>query len=182
MQTTGTLRPMLRLNSRRSFDLGWACALAAALLICTTAAMAGSGLFVVNEPWIRPAPASAATDVYMNLRSSDGAALVGVRCDQSDTVSVEVPDSAHRGKFRAIERLPLPAGDTVRLAPGQAHLRLAGLRRAMKLGEHVALTLVLEAADGSTQEIPVNAEVRRRSPTDDEAHAHGHPGTAGHSH
>ncbi len=56
------------------------------------------------------------------------------------------------------------------------HLRLSGIAHALKLGEHAALVLTLEAPDGSTREIAVDAEVRRRSPTDDETHAHGHPG------
>lgn len=156
--------------------------LAVSLFSCAAGIAAGAGLFVVNEPWALPAAAAASTDVYMNLRSSDGATLVGARCAEAATVSIEVPDAAHRGKFRTVPRLPLPAGETVRLAPGQAHLRVAGLRRALKLSEHVALELTLQAADGSTQEIPVTAEVRRRSPTDDETRAHGHSGTAGHPH
>jgi len=34
--------------------------------------------------------------------------------------------------------------------------------------------LVIEGADGGTREIPVNAEVRRRSPTDDHRVPHKH--------
>jgi len=153
---------------------GRAVVLASALLALSPASASAAGLFIVNEPWIRPA-AAGSTDVYMNLRSSEGAMLVGVRCELAATVTMEMPDNAHRGKFQAATRISLPAGETVRLSPGQAHLRLNAIRHALKLGDHVALVLTLEAADGTTQEIPVNAEVRRRSPTDDEMHAHGHP-------
>ena len=45
------------------------------------------------------------------------------------------------------------------------------IRRA-RLGDRLALTLTIEAADGSRQDIPVHAEVRMRSPVDDELRAH----------
>ena len=169
MKQFGAIRP----DHRPVRCCGWALVLAAAL--CGGPAAAVTGLMIVNEPWIRPA-AAGSTDAYMNLRSSDGATLVGARCELAATVTMEVPGTERRGRFRAVKRLALPAGEAVRLAPGQAHLRLAAITRALKLGEHVALVLTLEAADGSTREIPVNAEVRRRSPTDDETRAHGHPG------
>ena len=149
--------------------------LALAGVLATLAPAAAAALFVVNEPWVRPAAAGSSTDAYMVLRSSEAATLVGVRCALASGVTLEVPDSAHRGKFRAVTRVPLLAGETVRLAPGQVHVRLASIKRALKLGERVALVLTLEGADGTTQEIPVDAEVRHHSPTDDEMHAHGHP-------
>jgi copper(I)-binding protein len=172
MQVIGAhLTDLRRRAVRRLF------ALIGALLLSAPVAASLTGLFVVNEPWMRPA-AAGSTDVYMNLRSSNGAALVGVRCELAAGVSMEMPDNARHGKFRSVARISLPAGETVRLAPGKVHLRLASLRRPLQLGEHVALVLTLEAADGSTQEIPVNAEVRNHSPSDDEMHAHGHPGAA----
>ena len=63
--------------------------------------------------------------------------------------------------------IPLPAGVTVLLAPGAYRFALAKLSRPLKLGDRVPFVLIVEAPDGSRQEISVNAEVRRRSPTDD---------------
>ncbi len=170
---------MIRLDTCHVRAFGRAVVFASTLLALPLASANAAGLFIVNEPWIRPA-AAGSTDAYMNLRSSEGTTLVGVRCELAATVTMEMPDNARRGKFRAVTRLSLPGGETVRLAPGQAHIRLAAIRHALKLGDHVALVLTLEAADGATQEIPVNAEVRHRSPTDDEMHEHGHPHPAGH--
>jgi hypothetical protein len=48
-----------------------------------------------------------------------------------------------------------------------------GLKRRLTLGDHLALTLTLRDARGNTQEIPIDAEVRHRSPIDDERRAHG---------
>ncbi len=175
MKVIGTIR----LDIRHVRAFGRAVAFASTLLALPLASASAAGLFIVNEPWVRPATAGS-TDAYMNLRSSEGTTLVGVRCELAATVTMEMPDNARRGKFRAVTHLALPGGETVRLAPGRAHIRLAAIRHALKLGDHVALVLTLEAADGTTQEIPVNAEVRHRSPTDDEMHAHGHPHPAGH--
>ena len=72
------------------------------------------------------------------------------------------------GKARAaVTRIVLPAGETVLLAPGKARLAIVKLKKPLKLGDRVNFVLTVEAADGKTREIPVNAEVRRRSPTDD---------------
>jgi copper(I)-binding protein len=173
MQRSSIPRP----SCRRVRVLVWAFALANVLCPAAPAAAAVADLFVVNEPWVRPA-ASGSTEAYMNLRSSTGATLVGVRSEHAARVSMVVPDPARHGRFHGVTRMALPAGETVRLAPGQVHLRLSGIAHALKLREHVALVLTLEAPDGSTREIAVDAEVRRRSPTDDEAHAHGHPAAA----
>jgi len=68
--------------------------------------------------------------------------------------------------------LPLPAGTVVALAPGKARLALTKLARSVKLGDLVSLTLTVEGTDGTRQDIPVQAEVRMRSPLDDEKRAH----------
>lgn len=147
---------------------------AASLLLAMLWPASAAALFIVNEPWIRPAAAGGDAQVYVVLISSDGASLVGARADVARRVLIEEPDGTGRGKFRAVARLPLPAGQTVMLTPTSERLRMLSIERALKLGDRVALVLIIEAADGTTQEIPVSAEVRRRSPTDDEMHAHEH--------
>jgi periplasmic copper chaperone A len=157
----------------------FACAVRRLLAVAGVVAMLAPGtaaaLFVVNQPWVRPAAAGGSTESYMVLRSSEGTTLVGIRSELVSGITLEEPDSARRGKFLVVTRLPLPAGETVRLAPGLVHGHLASIKRSLKLGERVALVLTLEAADGTTQEIPVDAEVRHRSPAEDEMRAHGHP-------
>lgn len=133
-------------------------------LACTHA----HAVFLVTEPWVRPARANAATEAYMQLRSSEGATLIDVRC----AVAAEVSLRTAQGLRIAPIALPLPPGATVLLAPGKVRIALRGLVQPLRLGERVSLTLVLRRGDGTTQEIPVDAEVRRRSPTDDHRHRH----------
>jgi len=61
----------------------------------------------------------------------------------------------------------------VSLAPGGYRLLLAKLACTIKRGDRVLMTITIEAADGSRQEIPVDAEARLRSPIEDERRAHG---------
>jgi copper(I)-binding protein len=130
-----------------------------------------SAVFVVNFPWVRPAEKGAATEVFMEVTSIEGAALVGARSDVAVSAVLVGPGA----RAKPVERLMLPAGAPVILAPGSYRVRLSALERKLKLGDFVPLALIIEASDGSRQEIRVNAEVRRRSTVDDHLQGHRHP-------
>jgi hypothetical protein len=144
----------------------------AGLAIVALALALGSGgaqaVFVVTEPWVRPAAAAGATDAYMQLMSAAGTRIIRVGSAVAGDASLVAAQGG------ALQSLPLPAGATVVLAPGLTRIRLTGLARALRLGDRVPLTLVIEAPDGTTQTIAVDAEVRRRSPTDDHRQPHRH--------
>jgi periplasmic copper chaperone A len=129
-----------------------------------------SALFIVNQPWVRPAQRLQVTEAYMNLTSTDAATLVGAVSADAGSVAIRAPGKATGN----LARLPLPARSVVALAPGQYRLVLSRLARTLKLGDRVALTLTIEAADGSRQDVGVDAEVRLHSPIDDEMRAHHH--------
>lgn len=129
-----------------------------------------SALFIVNQPWVRPAQRLQVTEAYMNLTSTDAVTLVGAVSAAAGSVAIRAPGKAADN----LARLPLPARSVVALAPGHYRLVLSRLARTLKLGDRVALTLTIEAADGSRQDVSVNAEVRLRSPIDDEMRAHHH--------
>jgi hypothetical protein len=133
------------------------------------AARDASALFAVNAPWAKAGTRT--TEAYTALTSTDGATLVSVRSPLAALVTMR---GAGAGS-KAIAALPLPAGSAVELKPGRLRLVLTGLVHPLKLGERVPLTLSIEAADGSRQEIDVNAEVRRLSPIEAERRAqHSH--------
>ena len=142
-------------NSRR-----WLLAFA---LVVAGIPSAAHAVFAISLPWVRVAAGATSAEAYMELRSSDGATLVGVRSDAAAAVTIRRP-----GKGSAtIEKLPLPAGVAVTLAPGGYRFVLTQLAHPLKLGDRVPFTLTIEAADGSRQEIPLSAEVRRRSILED---------------
>src|ERR1700680_1483315 len=127
-----------------------------------------SALFIVNQPWVRPARKAQTTNAYMNLTSTDGATLLAARSEGALHVSLR------SGHSSAAAGLPLPAKSEIALAPGHDHLRLSGLTRALKIGDRINITLTVRDDGGTAQEITVSAEVRFRSPVDDERRAHHH--------
>ena len=149
-------------------SLNWTCGLVLMLF-----ASHANAVFIVNQPWVRPAQSGQSSEVYMNLTSTDGAALVAVHTDAAAGIAIRASGKANQ----TVARLPLPAGTLVALAPGRDRLAMIRLARNFKLGDRIALTLTIEAVDGTRQDIPVQAEVRMRSPIDDEllsGHKHSH--------
>jgi periplasmic copper chaperone A len=142
----------------------------AGMILALLPAIAAAMMLVVSFPWVRPAGKGAATEVFMEITSIEGAALVGARSDIATHAALVGPGV--KGKPAA--RLALPPGAPVILAPGSYRVRLSTLDRKLELGDTVPLTLIFEAADGSRQEIPVKAEVRDRSVVDDHLGAHHH--------
>jgi copper(I)-binding protein len=155
--------------------LAGGCMLAGALLAAPLPALAIS-VITVSDPWVRVAPNGKSAEAFMEIRSSDGATIVAVESD----VSAEVPMQRPGTKRAGTDRIALPAGTGVKLAPGAYRLLLPTLSRSLKLGDRVALKLIVEAPDGSRQAIPVNAEVRRRSAYDDHLHSHSHSHSPAH--
>jgi copper(I)-binding protein len=62
-------------------------------------------------------------------------------------------------RMRRLPRLELPAGETVRLAPGGDHIMLLDIKRPLRVGERVPLVLTIER-NGKKSSIKVQAEVR----------------------
>jgi hypothetical protein len=124
-------------------------------------------LFIVNQPWVKPG--TRASEAYMVLTSTEGAALIGVRSPVAARASLIAPGSRADHVPAALK---LPAGTPIALRPGAERIALTGLSRPLKLGERVALTLTIETAAGAREDIAVDAEVRNESPLDAERRAH----------
>jgi hypothetical protein len=125
----------------------------------------GIGVVTVTQPWVRPAAPGASARVYLVLGSSTGGTVVDARSSAGRVTLM-------RGNARATE-IAVPAGEALAMTAAGPHLLVRGLKRRLTLGDHLALTLTLRDARGNTQEIPIDAEVRHRSPIDDERRAHG---------
>ena len=126
-----------------------------------------AGVVTVNQPWVRPASARATTPAYLVLGSSEAAALVGARSPLGEVVLM-------RGRA-AVEEIPIPAGTPIAMTPQGPHLAIRKVAQPLATGARVPLTLVLRDAAGATRDVDVSAEVRLRSPVDDERREHGHP-------
>jgi copper(I)-binding protein len=126
------------------------------------AALPAFAQVTVSQPWVRATvPQQHATGAFMTLTSSGGARLVGASSPLAGAVEVhemKMVDDIMR--MRQIDGLPLPAGQAVTLTPGGYHLMLLELKRVMKDGDKVPLTLELEDANHVRSSITVEAPVR----------------------
>ena len=138
----------------------------AGIALASPVRSAAVAVITVSDPWVRVAPNGKSAEAFMEITSSEGGAIVRVESDASADVPMQRP-----GTKRAVTgTIALPARTNVKLAPGDYRLLLPKLKRPLKLGDRVALELVVEAGDGTRQTVPVNAEVRRRSAYDDHLH------------
>jgi len=125
---------------------------------------AGAAVVNVTEPWIRPAAAAGeTTEAYLRIQCSEDATLVDARSPAARSTALVTAAKRTPPPFS----LALPAKETVRLKAGGVRLALVQVAHPLKASERVPITLVLRYADGRTQDIEVDAEVRRRSPSAD---------------
>ena len=136
-----------------------------AALSAHVADASAAGVVTVSQPWVRPAPLHASTPAYLDVGSSEDATLIAVRSPAGGVAMM-------RGKMR-VEAMRIAAGVPLAMSATREHLVVMHLSRKLALGERVPLTLVLRDPAGATRDIDVSAEVRLRSPIDDERRAHG---------
>jgi copper(I)-binding protein len=133
----------------------------------------------VSEPWVRATvPQQKATGAFMQLKSDADARLVSVSSPAAGVVEVhEMAVVDNLMTMRRLAGLELPAGRAVELKPGGYHIMLIGLKRQVKEGEQVPLTLVIERRDGQRETVEVSAPVRPLNAAGAEApakHGQGH--------
>jgi len=124
---------------------------------------AAAAVVNVTEPWVRPAAAGETTEAYMRIQSSEDATLVDARSPAARAAALVAASKRTSPPFS----LALPAKETVRLKAGGVRLALVQVAHPLRASERVPITLVLRYADGRTQDVEVDAEVRRRSPSAD---------------
>jgi hypothetical protein len=116
----------------------------------------------VSQPWVRgTVQGQKATGAFMQLKSTEGAALVAAQSPVAGVVEIhEMRMENNVMRMRAIPKLDLPAGQAVDLKPGGYHVMLMELKQPLKTGETVPITLKFQGKDGKPQEVEVKAEVR----------------------
>lgn len=149
----------------------------ASVLAVSAALLGGNALaqVTVKDAWVRATVAQQkATGAFMQLQSAQDVRLVGALSPVAGVV--EVHEMAMVGDvmtMRAIPSLPLPAGKTVELRPGGYHVMLMDLKAAVKDGETVPVTLIVEGRDGQRQNIEVKAPARGMKAPPAQPHGHG---------
>ena len=127
----------------------------------------------VKDAWVRaPAPGQKVAGAYMELVSRASMTLTAVARPAAGSAELHAT-SMEQGvmRMRPVARIDLPAGSTVRLAPGGLHVMLIDLKQALKPGDKVPLSLTVQRADRAGSSVfTVTAVVRDSAP--DTGHRH----------
>ena len=134
------------------------------VLFAAVAVLAGAARaqVSVDKPWVRTTvPQQTTTGAFMTITSAQGGKLVAASSPVA--ASVEVHEMRMDGdvmKMRPVDALPLPAGKPVELKAGAYHMMLMGLKKPVKFGDVVPITLVVEDAAGERQTVEVKATAK----------------------
>ena len=134
---------------------------ASALALMFAAACAQAQV-TVKDPWIRATvPAAKATGAFMQLQSAQDARLIEVRSSVAGIAEIhQMAMENNVMKMQAVTGVDLPAGKPVAFASGGYHIMLMQLKRQLKEGETVPLTLVVQKKDKQLETVEVNVAVR----------------------
>ncbi len=116
----------------------------------------------VTDVWARAmAPGQTTAGVYFDAVSAQNAAIVAATTPVADKAELHTMSMAGGVmRMRPVEKIDLPANRPVQLAPGGVHVMLTGVKRPLKEGDRVPLTLTIRPADGPPFTYKVEAEVR----------------------
>jgi hypothetical protein len=117
--------------------------LAIALLVGGCAAPSGEGLDV-RDAWTRPAAQGGNGAVYFVIEnhSSETQEMIGVEADIAE--AVEMHQSQMSGdvmEMHQMESVSVEPGAKLNFEPGGLHVMLIGLKKELRLGEEIELTL-----------------------------------------
>lgn len=120
----------------------------------------------VEGAWVRATvKGQTGTGGFMTLRADRDLTLVGFRSAAAPHAELhEMQMDGDVMRMRAIERLPLPAGQAVTLRPGGHHLMLMGLTQPLSAGQTITLELLLQDAQGASVVQSVAVPVRASAP------------------
>jgi len=131
----------------------------AAASLFTTAAFAQ---VTVADPWIRATvPAQKTAGAFMQLRSARATRLVDVQTPVAGRAEVhQMGMEGQTMRMQKVDGIDLPAGQTVNLASGGYHVMLFDLKRQLKDGEQVPLTLSFVGPDKKRENVTVQVPVK----------------------
>jgi len=130
--------------------------LLAGLLLIAPAA--GANAIAVGNAWVRPTmPGQSVAGAYLDITAKKTARLVAVRSPISPDVQIHwMQMDGEIMRMREVGAIDLHKNTTVSLKPGGYHLMLMQLKKPIRAGEVVPLTLVIET-QGKRENVKVNA-------------------------
>lgn len=133
-----------------------------ALIATLTLAAGACAQVTVTQPWVRATvPQQKSTGAFMQLQSARDARLVAVSTPVAGIAEIHKMEmDGQTMRMGPVDGIDLPAGKTVSLASGGYHIMLMDLKRQLKDGETVALTLVVQDKNKKRQNVRVDVPVK----------------------
>ena len=157
-------------------------ALLAAGLFSTSALAQTSVQVSVTEPWVRATVGQQkSTGAFLRVQANADTRLVGVSTPVAGRAELhEMAMENNTMRMRQVDAIDLPAGKSVNLASGGYHVMFFDLKRQLKAGETVPLTLVVQDGAKKRSSVTVEAQVRPLTyvapQTQTQPHPAGHQG------
>ncbi len=132
----------------------------ATLALLPAAARADEPAVRVLQSWTRATPGAGRTAaIYLTLEA-EGAADRLTGASSPDAAMAMLHESYTENgvaRMRMLDGVDLPAGSKVVLKPGGMHIMLTGLRRTLRRGDKVEVTLTFASAPPIKVKVPVLA-------------------------
>jgi copper(I)-binding protein len=113
----------------------------------------------IERAWARATvPNQTSTGAFMQLTAQQDLVLTGATSPVAGMVEVhEMKMDKDVMRMRPAGDLPLKAGQSIELKSGGLHIMMMGLKKQLKAGDAVPLTLQFKAADGRVLQVEVKA-------------------------
>ncbi len=133
-----------------------------AAVVASAAGMTHAQSIEVKDAWVRgTVPAQRATGAFMEIIGRNSVRLIGAASPVAGTVEIHNMTLTNGVmKMFPVEGIDVPAGKTVKLAPGGYHVMFMGLKQQIMAGDKVPLDLLLETADKKRETVSLQVEVR----------------------
>jgi periplasmic copper chaperone A len=140
---------------KRILILVWAMAFLSSA--CGTESAAEEGI-KINQAWMRPTAQGANGAVYLVIHNDSSTAneLVGVSTEVAQ--AAEMHESQMTGdvmEMNQLESVPLGAKEDVTFAPGGLHIMLINVKKELKTGDEIDITLHFSNAEDMKVIVPV---------------------------
>ena len=136
-------------------------ALGALALISPLAAQGGGNPGItIEQPWARAAIQGGTGGAFLTIRNAGAQPDRLLSASTPLARNTEVHETVREGevmRMRPVPAIEVPAGGSVTLRPGGAHVMLVGLAQALRPGATLPLTLTFERAGTVQVEVAVQA-------------------------
>ena len=114
---------------------------------------------IVEDPWVRAVPpVSTMSAAFMKVRNAgdEDDYLIGARSEVSKITEIHTTVMEDgMMKMRRMKEVKVPAGGLVEFKPMGKHIMLIDLKRPLKAGEKIRITLIFKKSGEITVEAPV---------------------------